>query len=71
MLEGREQQIYVSLDYNVEAILQITCLLKLLTVRHFRNIDILLHVQKPQSQLIPSDDLTTHFTCMNESPLSS
>lgn len=61
MLEVREQQIYVSLDYNVEAILQITCPLKLLTVRCFRKIDILPQVQKADSQLISSDDFTTHF----------
>lgn len=66
MLEVREQQIYVSLDYNVEAILQITCPLKLLTARRFRNIDISPQVEKAQSQLISSDDLTTHFTCINE-----
>lgn len=64
--ELREQQICVSLDYNGDAILQITCSLKLLTVRCFRNIDILPRVQKPQSQLLSSDNLTTHFTYVNE-----
>lgn len=51
-MEVREQQLSVSLDYDVEAILQITCPLKLLTARRFRNIDILQQVQKAQSQLI-------------------
>lgn len=66
MLEVREQQIYVLLDYNVEAILQITCQLKLLTVRCFRNIDILPQAENAHGELTSSEDLTTHLTCINE-----